>query len=44
MMSGISQRHVDVYNGIQGGALDCREDTYLVEHGYSSPLQQYIDM
>jgi hypothetical protein len=25
-------------------ALDCREETYLVEHGDFSPLQQYIDL
>jgi hypothetical protein len=44
VMSGSSQRHAEVYNGIQGDALDCREETYLVEHGDSSPLQQYIDL
>jgi hypothetical protein len=44
MMSVISQRHAEVYSGIQGDALDCREETYLVEHGDSSPLQQYIDL
>jgi hypothetical protein len=44
MMSGSSQRHVEVYSGIQGDALDCREETYLGEHGDSSPLQQYIDL
>ena len=32
----------DMYNGIQGDSLDCREDTHLVEHGDSSPLQQHI--
>jgi hypothetical protein len=31
-----------VYSGIQGDAWDCREETYLVEHGDSFPLQQYI--
>jgi len=31
-----------VYNGIQGDALDCREETHLVEHRDSSSLQQYI--
>jgi hypothetical protein len=31
-----------VYSGIQGDALDCREETHLVEHGDSSSLQQYI--
>jgi hypothetical protein len=26
----------EMYSGIQGGALDCREETHLVEHGVSS--------
>jgi hypothetical protein len=38
MMSGSSQRHTEVYNGIQGDALDGREEMYSVENGYSSPL------
>jgi hypothetical protein len=42
VMSGSSQRHAEVYSGIQGDTLDCREETYVVDHGYSSPLQQYI--
>jgi hypothetical protein len=33
-----------VYSGTQGDAFDCREETYLVEHGEFSPLQQYIVM
>ena len=44
MMSGSSQRHTDLYSGIQGDTLDCKEEMYLVEHGDSSPLQQYTDM
>jgi hypothetical protein len=44
VMSGSSQGHAEVYSGIQGDALECREETYLVEHGDSSPLQQYIDL
>jgi hypothetical protein len=44
VMSGSSQRHAKMYSGIQGDALDCREETYLVEHGDSSPLQQYTDL
>jgi hypothetical protein len=28
--------------GFRGDALDCREETHLVEHGDSSPLQQHI--
>jgi hypothetical protein len=44
VMSGNSQRHIEVYSGIHGDALDCREEMYLVEHGDSSPLQQYTDL
>jgi hypothetical protein len=44
VMSGSSQRHTEVYSGIQGDALDGREEMYSVEHGDSSPLQQYIDL
>jgi hypothetical protein len=43
VMSGSSQRHTEVYSGIQGDTLDGRE-MYLVEHGDSSPLQQYTDL
>jgi len=43
VMSGSSQRHTEVYSGIQEDALDCREKMYFVEHGDSSPLQQYTD-
>ena len=32
----------EMYSGIHGDALDCREETYLVEHGDSSPLQKHI--
>jgi hypothetical protein len=32
----------EMYSGIQEDALDCREETHLVEHGDSSPLQQHI--
>jgi hypothetical protein len=32
----------EMYSGIQVDALDCREETHLVEHGYPSPLQQHI--
>jgi hypothetical protein len=44
MMSGSSQIHTEVYSGIQGDALDCKEEMYLVEHGDSSLLQQYTDI
>jgi hypothetical protein len=37
--SDSSRRHVEMYNGIQVDALDCREETHLVEHGDSSALQ-----
>jgi hypothetical protein len=32
----------EMYSGIQGDALDCREETHLVEFGDPSPLQQHI--
>ena len=38
MMRDSSQEHAEVYIGIQEDALGCREETYLVEHGDSSPL------
>jgi hypothetical protein len=44
VVSNSSQRHVEVYSGIQRVALDCREETYLVEHGDSSPLQQCLEI
>jgi hypothetical protein len=44
VMSGSSQRHTELYSGIQGDALDCKEEMYLVDHGDSSPLQQYTDL
>jgi hypothetical protein len=44
VVSDSSQRHAEVYSGIQRDALDCREETHLVEHGDSSPLQQCIDL
>jgi hypothetical protein len=44
VMSGSSQRHTELYNGIQGDTLDCKEEMYLVEHGDSSPLQKYTDL
>jgi hypothetical protein len=44
VMSGSSQRHTELYNGIQGDTLDCKEEMHLVEDGDSSPLQQYTDL
>ena len=38
MVSDNSWRHAEMYSGIQVDTLDCREETYLVEHGDSSPL------
>jgi hypothetical protein len=32
----------EMYSGIHGDALDGREETHLVEHGDSSPLQKHI--
>jgi hypothetical protein len=37
MMRFSSQGPIEVYGGIQGDTLDCREETYLLEHGDSSP-------
>jgi hypothetical protein len=42
VMIGSSQRYTGADSGIQGDVLDSREETYLVEHGDSSPLQQHI--
>ena len=44
MVSDSTQRHAEVYSGIQRDVLDCREETHLVEHGGFSPLQQWIDL
>jgi hypothetical protein len=43
VVSDSSQRHAEVYSGIHMNTLDCREETYLVEHEDLSPLQQYIN-
>jgi hypothetical protein len=42
VVSDSSQRHAEVYSGIQRGVLACREETHLLEHGDVSPLQQHI--
>jgi hypothetical protein len=44
VMSDSTQRHAEVYGRIQRDVLDCREETHLVEHGDSSPLQPWIDL
>jgi hypothetical protein len=42
VVSDSSQRHAEVYSGIQRDVLDCREETHLVEHGDASPLQHML--
>ena len=44
MMRVSSKGTAEVYGGMKGDALDCKEETYLVEHGDFSPLQQYMDL
>jgi len=49
LMSSSSQEHIEVYCGIQGDELECKEETYLVEHGdlrgeRSFPLHQHMDL
>ena len=38
VVSDSTQRHAEVYGGIQRDVLDCRGETHLVEHGDASPL------
>jgi hypothetical protein len=42
VMSDSSQRHAEMYGGIQRGVLPCREETHLGEHADVTPLQQHI--
>jgi hypothetical protein len=42
VVSDNSQRHAEMYSGIQSGVLACREETHLVEHGDVSLLHQHI--
>jgi hypothetical protein len=44
VVSDRSQRHVEMYGGIQRGVLPCREETHLGEHADATPLQQHIVM
>jgi hypothetical protein len=44
VVSDSTQRHAEVYGGIQRDVLDCREETHLVEHGGFPPLQRWIDL
>jgi hypothetical protein len=37
-----SQRHVEMYGGIQRGVLPGREETHLGEHAGATPLQQHM--
>jgi hypothetical protein len=44
VMSDSSQRHAEMYGGIQRGVLPCREETHLGEHADATPLQQHMVM
>jgi hypothetical protein len=44
VMSDSSQRHVDMYGGIERGIVSCREETHLGEHADVTPLQQHLVM
>jgi hypothetical protein len=39
--SDSSQRHAEMYGGIQRGVGPCREETHLGEHADFTPLQQH---
>jgi hypothetical protein len=43
-MSDSSQRHSEMYGGIQRGVLWGREETHLGEHAGATPLQQHMVM
>jgi hypothetical protein len=42
VMRDSSQRHVEMYGGIQRGVLPGREETHLGEHAGATPLQQHM--
>jgi hypothetical protein len=44
VMSDISQRHAEMYGGIQRGIVPCREETHLGERVGVTPLQQHLVM
>jgi hypothetical protein len=44
VMSDSSQRHVEMYGGIQRGVLPGREETHLGEHAGATLVQQHMDM
>jgi hypothetical protein len=44
VMHDSSQRHAEMYGGIQRGVLPGREETHLWEHAGATPLQQHMIM
>jgi hypothetical protein len=44
VISDSSQRHAEMYGGIQRGVLPGREETHLGEHAGATPLQQHMVM
>jgi hypothetical protein len=42
VMRDSSQKHVEMYGGIQRGVLPGREETHLGEHAGATPLQQHM--
>lgn len=44
VMSDSSQRHAEMYGGIQRCIVPCREETHLGEHADVTPLQQHLVM
>jgi hypothetical protein len=44
VMSDSSQRHAEMYGGIQRGIVPCMEETHLGEHADVTPLQQHLVM
>jgi hypothetical protein len=42
VMSDSSQRHAEMYGGIQTGIVTCREETHLGEHVDVTPFQQHL--
>jgi hypothetical protein len=44
VMNDSSQRHDEMYGGIQRGIVPCREETHLGEHADVTPLQPHLVM
>jgi hypothetical protein len=44
VMSDNSQRHAEMYDGIQRGVLTCGEETHLGEHADTTLRQKHMDM